>query len=342
MNRRHFIGSTAALGASVVGLGIGAACSIPPGAIGTTVLGPPEVTTLRLIGGGACDPALWTAGDYLLEEGFTDARILAPSIGAVQRGEADLGAGYTQWVVANVDAGHPLLALAGMHTGCLELWVKPGIASIKDLKGKTIAVQVADVTDVSYGFWSAICASVGIDPRTEVTFVAHGATASLLDVFVQGRSDAFLALAVSVPLLRANPNNPGVLLMSNFEDKPWSQYYCCQLITNREWARKNPIAAQRATRAILRANDRVARDPAASALAGVSQKFFTSYETVLAVLKICKFEWRDLDAEDSLRFFALRLAETRQIKSSPPQLVAQSSDYAYVRELKKQLPRPVN
>ncbi|MDP9319834.1 MAG: ABC transporter substrate-binding protein [Chloroflexota bacterium] len=343
MRRRQFLGSSAALAASVVGLGIGAGCATAPTGSGSNaVLGPPETTTLRMSGGGACDAAFWTAGDYLREEGFTDARILPPSIGAVQRGEADIAVGYSQWIVANVDAGQPLLALGGMHTGCAELWVRPGIASIRDLKGKTIAVNATDVTDVVYGFWSAILASVGFDPRTQVNFVARGATASTLDLFVQGESDALLALAVQVPLLRANPKNPGTLVMANVEDKPWSQYYCCQLIANRDWVQRYPMAAKRVTRALLRANDRVAKDPAAAALSGVTQGFFTNYESVLAVLKNGRYEWRDLDPEESLRFFALQLADQKMVKGVPQQLVAQSSDYAYMRALKTQLPRPTN
>ena len=292
---------------------------------------------------GVCDPALWTAGDYLLEEGFTNARIMPPSITAFPRGEVDISAGYSQWVVANVDAGRPMVALAGMHTGCLELWAKPGINSVRDLKGRTIAVSATDITDVIYGFWSAILSSVGINAKTEVNFVPAGSATSTLELFLQGQSDALLAAAFQVPILRADPRNHGTLLMANLEDKPWSQYYCCQLIANPDWVRQYPIAAKRATRAILRANDRVAKDPAAAVLSGVAQQLFTtSYETVLAVLKNCKYEWRDLDPEETLRFFALQLAEYKLVKGVPQQLVAQASDYSYVRELKKQMPQPLN
>jgi NitT/TauT family transport system substrate-binding protein len=298
---------------------------------------------VRIAGVGVCDPALWTAGDYLLEEGFTNARIMPPAITAFQRGEVDISAGYSQWVVANVDAGNQMVALAGMHTGCIELWAKPGIASIRDIKGKTIAVGATDVTDVIYGFWSAMLASVGINARTDVNFVSAGTATSTLELFLQGKSDALLAAAFQVPILRADPRNSGRLLMSNLEDKPWSQYYCCQLIANRDWVRQYPMAAKRATRAILRANDRVAKDPGAAVLAGVAQGLFTvNYETVLAVLKNCKYEWRDIDAEETLRFFALQLAEYKLVKGVPQQLVAQASDYGYVRELKKQFPRAVN
>jgi NitT/TauT family transport system substrate-binding protein len=284
------------------------------------------------------------AGDYLREEGFTDVKIMPPAPLAFLRGEADISSAYSQWIVANVDAGSKMVALAGLHTGCIELWAKPGINSINDLKGRTIAVTSTDVTDVIYGFWSAMLASVGLDARTDVNFITAGSQTSTLEVFLQGKSDALMAATFQVPLLRADPRNQGRLLMSNLEDKPWSQYYCCQLIASRDWAQKYPMAARRATRAILRANDLVARDPAAAVLSAVSQNLLgtTTYDTALAVLKNCRFEWRDIDAEESLRFYSLRLAETKQVKGVPQQLVAQIASYAFIGELKKQYPRAVN
>jgi len=266
---------------------------------------------------------------------------MPPSPLAFLRGEVDISAGYSQWIVANVDAGSKMVALAGLHTGCIELWAKPGINSIRDLKGKTIAVDTNDITNVIYGFWSAMLASVGLDARTDVNFVSAGSSTSTLEVFLQGKSDALLAAAFQVPLLRADPRNQGRLLMSNLEDKPWSQYYCCQLIANRDWVQKYPMAARRATRAILRANDRVAKDPAAAVVAGISQSLLgtTAYDTAVAVMKNCKFEWRDIDAGESLRFFALQLAEYKLLKGAPQQLLAQASDFGYLQELKRQFPR---
>lgn len=309
-------------------------------------LGPPETTTLRISGGGLCDPTFYTAADYLLEEGFTDAKLLPLSIAAVARGEVDIGAGYSQWIVTNVDAGKPIVALAGIHTGCAEVWTRPGISTIGDLKGKTIAVNVKDVTtDVWYGFWAALLAYVGINPLRDVNFVEYGESASIVDIFLRGQSDATLALAGAAPLLGAYPLNIGKLLINTHEDRPWSQYYCCQIVANRDWARKNPNAARRVTRALLRANDRVAKDLPAAVRAAAVQGMFaspTTYDIALAVGKRCTFEWRDLDAQESLRFYALQLADQKLVKGSPQQLVAQASDFGYVEELKRQILRPAN
>jgi len=338
MRRRQLLGSSLALGGSVIGAGLAAACgpaSPSSGAGGT--LGPPETTAVRIVS-VACDAALWSAGDYLAEEGF-DAKILPLSVGAVARGEGDIGIGYAQWVVANVDAGKPIQALGGLHTGCGEVWTKPEIASIRDLKGKTITVNSTDpVVDAWYGVWAAMFAYVGIDPRKDVNFVLDTNT---VDTFVQGRSDAILALSNQVPILRASAKNPGKLLIDMHTDGTWSRYYCCQLIVNRDWAQQNPNATKRVTRALLRANDRVAKDLPAAVMAGVKAGMFSpeTYDTYLATLKNCTFEWRELDAEASLLFNAVQLSQAKLVKNTPQQLVKLASNFAFLQELKRQYPR---
>ena len=47
--------------------------------------------------------------------------------------------------------------------------------------------------------------------------------------------------------------------------------------------------------------------------------------------------WRDFNPEDTLRFFALRLRESRLIKSSPPQLITQGTDWRFIDQIKREL-----
>ena len=341
MRRRTFLGSSLALGAAAAGGGLAAACAptSPSSGLGST-LGPPETTTIR-IAPVFCDPALWMAGDYLKEEGFTEVHLVPPSLnslGAVPKGEADVGILYSQQIITNVDAGIPIVALAGLHTGCGEVWTRPGISSIGELKGKTIAVRSVDaVNDAWYSFWAAMLGNIGIDPRKDVNFVE---ASSPLDTFLDGRSDAILVLALEVPLLRASPKNTGSVLINTLEDAPWRQYYCCQLIANRDWARRYPVATKRVTRALLRANDLVTKDPAAAASAGVAQGMVAaaSYDFERAVLKNSSHEWRDIDPASTLLFFAAQLAGQKLIKGGPQQLVTQASGFD-LSELKRQYPR---
>ena len=47
-------------------------------------------------------------------------------------------------------------------------------------------------------------------------------------------------------------------------DRPWSQYFCCMLLGNRDYVRKHPVATKRVLRAILKATDLCATDLARS------------------------------------------------------------------------------
>jgi len=92
-----------------------------------------------------------------------------------------------------VDAGDPVVILAGGHIGCFELFGTDRVHTISDLKGKT----------------------------------------------------------VGVPLVVVNSTL----------DRPWSHYFCCMVVANRDFVRKYPMATKRALRAILKATDICDREP---------------------------------------------------------------------------------
>jgi hypothetical protein len=48
-------------------------------------------------------------------------------------------------------------------------------------------------------------------------------------------------------------------------------------------------------------------------------------------------QWREYDPEDALRFYALRMHDVGFIKSAPQQIVAQSADWRFLNELKREL-----
>ena len=50
-------------------------------------------------------------------------------------------------------------------------------------------------------------------------------------------------------------------MVNSAADRPWSQYFCCMLIANRDFVRQNPVATKRALRAILKAADLCAHEP---------------------------------------------------------------------------------
>jgi NitT/TauT family transport system substrate-binding protein len=351
VSRRELLRWTLGSGAALAGGSIVAACSpVGPAAVRSpgATLPPPETTTVRFVSPAPCDPSSALAKEFLLEEGFKDIQYVRVSNTTTEwltSSVAEFSTGYGNLIAANVDTSLPILALAGVHPGCFEIFATPGISTIRDLRGKTIAVNAANASDQFYGFFSILLAYVGVDPRAEVNFIQIGPDLNALrDAFLDGRSQAFIAPAAFGPLLRLNPKNPGKVILDTTMDKPWSQYYCCQLVTNRDWARKNPFATKRVTRALLRAADVVAKDKARAAHEYVARGFYataspTDEQITNEVIRDLSYDWRELDPEETLRFFALRLADAKLIRSTPQQIIAQRSDFAYMRELKSELPR---
>jgi NitT/TauT family transport system substrate-binding protein len=280
------------------------------------------------------------AGDYLREEGFTDVRYVNTPFferGWLLNREADVSLGHPEFITASLDAGVPLVMLAGLHSGCLEVWAGPGIQNIGELRGKKIAVLRTDTSDQFYAFFATLLGYVGIDPLKEVQFIdAGGNRQEMINAFIEGRADAILT--ASGPAFRRLPKAPGHVILATTTDKPWSQYLCCTLVAHRDWARQNPIATKRVTRAVLRATDRAAKDPLRAAHDAVAAGGVFADESITTeTMAMCTYDWRDLDPEETLRFFALRLAEAKLITSTPQQLIAQGTDLAYMRQLRKEL-----
>jgi NitT/TauT family transport system substrate-binding protein len=350
VTRREVLRVALGAGAMLAGGGLLSACAQQPSVLGTsTNLPPPETTTVRIVSPYACDPPLWLAKEFLLEEGFTDVTYVewgGATRDFVTKGLADFGPGHPEEVVAAIDAGVPIVALAGIHSGCQEVWVGPGIAGIRDLRGKRIAVFAKNTDDQFFSFFATTLAYVGIDPVKDVNFYEVGPDyAALMKEFVEGRSDAFLAAAEGAPILHRSPRTPSTKILDQSADKPWSQYVCCLLLANRDWTRQHPVAAKRVTRAVMRAADatvkdlpRAAHEGAARGIQSILPPGGVSLEQILnESIVMPSYAWRELDPEETLRFFALRLSDVKLIKSTPQQIVAQGSDVAYLRQLLKEL-----
>jgi len=73
-------------------------------------------------------------------------------------------------LMPHLDAGKPIVVLAGVHAGCYELFGNERVHAIRDLKGKTVAVQYLGGGDPV--LLSSMLAYVGIDPRREVQWIA--------------------------------------------------------------------------------------------------------------------------------------------------------------------------
>ena len=130
----------------------------------------------------------------------------------------------------------------------------------------------------------------------------------------------------------------GHVVIDSTVDGPWSQYFCCMLAANREFVRTSPMATKRALRAILKAADICASEPEQSAQFLVDQGYTKRNDYALQVMKKLPYgQWREYSAEDTLRFYALRLHELGMLKSTPQNLLAQGTDWSFFNELKTEL-----
>jgi NitT/TauT family transport system substrate-binding protein len=82
-----------------------------------------------------------------------------------------------------------------------------------------------------------------------------------------------------------------------------------------DFVKRNPVAAKRAVRAILKATDLCAREPERAARIIVAKGYEPSYDVALEVVRSLSYDlWRTYDVRDSLRFHALRLHEVGMAK----------------------------
>ena len=214
-----------------------------------------------------------------------------------------------------------------------ELFATDRVRGIRDLKGKTVAILELGASN--HVFLSSILAYVGLDPHKDVNFETHSSAESM-QLLADGKVDAFLGFPPEPQEIRAR--NIGHMMLNSSVDRPWSQYFCCMVAGNKEFVEKHPVATKRALRAILKAADICALEPARSAQLLVDGGYTKRYDYALQAVKDIPYnKWREYDPADTVRFYALRLHEVGMIKSSPQKLLAQGTDWRFLNELKKEL-----
>ena len=300
---------------------------------------PPETTKLRLYKfPGICLAPQYVAGDLLRAEGFTDLQYLDFPEGAVGVYDrvASGAVDFTQWYgvpfIEEIDKGKPVVLLAGVHTGCTELVATQRVRAIRDLKDKTVAIAFGSPAT---SILAAMLSYLGLDHRKDVRFVTH-TPAESVQLLAAGKIDAFLALPPIVQELRAK--KIGHAVVNTALDRPWSQYFCCMFVGNKEFVRKHPVATKRVLRAVLKADQICALEPERVARSIVDRGFTKSYEYALQTMKDVPYgKWRQYDPEDTVRFYALRLREAGLIKGTPQKILADGADWRFLNELKKEL-----
>jgi NitT/TauT family transport system substrate-binding protein len=283
----------------------------------------------------ACLVPQYIADELLRAEGFTDLRYpqRLDWLKALVDDDVNLTLAYCPTVISAMDDGAPIVFLAGIHLGCYDLFGGDGVRTVRDLKGKTVAVTAERGT--THLFISSMAAYVGLDPAKDINFVTKP-TEEAKRLFLDGQVDAFMSYPPTAQEFKTK--KIGNLVVSGAIDRPWSQHYCCIVSANKEFVRRNPVATKRALRAILKATDICASQPGRVAQFLVSQGHAVRYDYAYQMMKELTFNvWREHESEDSVRFWALRLHDAGMIKSTPKKIIAQGTDWRFLNELKREL-----
>ena len=299
---------------------------------------PPETTRIRLVQTpGICAAPEYVGKELLGNEGFKDIRYVPVTsvdpFPLMASGDIDIMQAFVSQFLISADAGTPITLLGGVHPGCYELVSTGQIRAIRDLKGKSVGVPA--MGSGHHVFLASMAAYVGLDPRKDINWVIHKPAESAA-LLAEHKVDALMAFPPIPQELRRK--NIGRVIVNSAVDLPWSQYFCCVVAANREFVRQNPVATKRALRAILKATDICALEPERAAKYIVDNGFTKEYQSALQTLKEIPYtKWREYDPEDTVRFYALILHDIGMIKSSPNKIIAQATDWRFLKELKKEL-----
>jgi len=250
-----------------------------------------ETTTVRISKDLAvCEAPLGVAAELLGAEGFVDIRYVDTSAddlsAAIAQRKVDFALDFPVLFAPGIDAGNPVTVLAGVHVGCFELFAGNDVRTIANLKGKTVGFEIAPAA-----LLRLMVAQVGLDPDKDIRWVTDPSVKPL-ELFAEGKIDAFLGFPPEPQELRAR--KIGHVIFSITVDRPWSQYFCCMVLGNRDYARKAPVATKRVLRAILKATDLCATEPARVARSLVDGGFTPRYDYALQTLNDVPYNnWRD-------------------------------------------------
>jgi NitT/TauT family transport system substrate-binding protein len=242
---------------------------------------PPEITTIRLAKIPiTCLAPQYVATELLRIEGFTDIQYvgLEGDIGKrgipemIGHGLIDFSMTFAAPMLIPMDAGEPITALAGVHVGCFEVFAHEGIRSI---------VGIPYSSSAPHTFLTIMGSFIGLDPIKDINWVITSPVPPQ-QLFIERKIDAILLFPPETQELRAR--KIGHVIAVSAQDRPWSKYFCCMLVSNMEFSRRYPAATKRVLRAILKATDLCVSEPRRVAQQMVDQGYATRSDYVLQML----------------------------------------------------------
>ena len=331
-SRREFVNGLGLTGtASLVGLRAGPAAAEPP----------PETTTIRLLKAAdtICVAPQYVAEELLRGEGFTDVRYVGPAPGVgfdkfLASGDVNIAMDLAASQLTAIDVGVPMVIVAGRARRLLRaLRDRPGPHDPRSEGKDRGRAGPADRSAPDSVHHDRVRGA-----RSPEGHQVGGAFRRGVDARSWRRARLMPSWASRRSRRSSGPGRSG----TGCSTRPSTGR---GLNTSAAWRgaprvrpQKHPVATKRAMRAILKAADICAREPARAGPVARRQGVRDALR-----LRPPNHEgdplrrWRDYDPEDTVRFYALRLHELGMIKTSPQKLIAQGTDWRFLTELKREL-----
>src|SRR5207302_3555363 len=100
-------------------------------------------------------------------------------------------------------------------------------------------------------------------------------------------------------------------------DAPYDDEYCCAVVVNGKFARENPAAAAKVTRALLKGAKWVSLNPVAAAKLAVEKKYVAATADINAqAIRVLKYEPGVAKARRDIRTAALEMKRSGFLKES--------------------------
>ncbi len=267
--------------------------------------------------GLTCEPPIFVAYEkgFFKEEGL-DVELVKSDWDSMRDG---LGLGRFQathhlvmYMMKPMEAGLDVKLTGGVHTGCLRLQAgkNTDITEAKQLKGKKIGVT--HMGSPPFLFASRVLVAAGLDPKTDVQWVTFPGDAMAL-ALDQKRVDAVASAEPIGTMLIAQDKVRKV--SDQAIDAPYDDEYCCAVVVNGKFARENPAAAAKVTRALLKGAKWVHLNPVAAAKLAVEKKYVAATAEINAqAIRALKYEPGVTKARDNVKAVALEMKKSGFLK----------------------------